>query len=175
MGSSLVIFNVDQRRYAVPLSSVERILPAERVRSLPCASRKVCGLVNLPSQSIPVLSLRRHLGLRERKIVPSDRLLVVRCRGRAVALVAEEIEEDLRIPATGGGLDLIADVDSLLDSEEEGQLDKALRRWNRRAGAFRRRAQPRGRVSASTSGVSAQLSGNSMPRASTTKANVSAV
>lgn len=132
--SSLVIFNVDGRRYAVPLSSVERILPAVRVRSLPCASRKVCGLVHLSTQSIPVLSLRRHLGLRERKIEPSDRLLVVRCRGRAVAIIAEEIEEDLRIPLTGGRLDLISDVDSLLDSEEERHLDRALRqrgRWTK--------------------------------------------
>lgn len=147
--SSLVIFNVDQRRYAVPLSSVERILPATRVHSLPCASRKVFGMVRLPTQSIPVLSLRRHLGFRERKIVPSDRLLVVRCRGRAVALIAEEIEEDLKVSRTApasprrqvdgkglvrldGGLDLIADVDSLLDAEEEGQLETALRRRNRR-------------------------------------------
>lgn len=151
--SSLVIFNVDERRYAVPLSSVERILPANRVHSLPCASRKVCGLVSLPSQSIPVLSLRRHLGLRERKIVPSDRLLVVRCRGRAVALIAEEIEDDLKGPrrappsreARGkglvrleGDLDLIADIDTLLDSEEERQLDQALRRRYRR-----RQASPR--------------------------------
>ena len=153
MDSSLVIFNVDQRRYAVPLSSVERILPADRIRSLRCASRKVFGLVNLSTQSIPVLSLRRHLGLRERKIEPSDRLIVVRCRGRAVALIAEEIEEDLKLPRSGVGLDLISDVDALLDSEEEGHLDRALRRRIRRSKAGRRFEHVAGRRPHRDSGI----------------------
>lgn len=147
--SSLVIFSVAERRYAVLLSAVERILPASRVRPIRCGSKKVLGLVHLPDQLVPVLSLRTHLGLEPRQIEASDRLLVVRCRGRSVALIAEEIEEDLKLPRGAkarpgrevhgmglvhldGGLDLIADVDRLLDGKEEVQLERALRQRRRR-------------------------------------------
>lgn len=149
--TSLVMFNVAQRRYAVPLTAVERILPARKPKPLRGTSRKILGLVQLPGQSIPVFSLRRHLGLEERRIESTDRLLIVRSGHRTLALVAEEIESDLTwsVRGRGGersgaavpadclhakglvqvedGLRLIADVGRLLDAKDEFKLDRALR------------------------------------------------
>ena len=151
---SLVMFNVAERRCAVPLASIERILPAAKVRRLPRTSRKILGLLELAGRLVPVVSLRRHLGLAERKIEPTDRFLLVRAGRRTLALVAEEVESDLQGPVAqgppctaataqglvriAGGVHLIAEVDRLLDADDEWKLEQALRQRQSRCGPPRR-------------------------------------
>ena len=52
--SRLVVFTVEGSRYAVPLSSVERVLPMAAVRPVPGAPRVVLGAINLAGRVVPV-------------------------------------------------------------------------------------------------------------------------
>jgi purine-binding chemotaxis protein CheW len=143
----LVVFSLDDQRYGLPLTAAERVLPMVAISPLPGCPDVVLGAINLHGKVIPVLDVRRRLGLPAGDYGPAARLLVARTLQRTVALpvdavsgVAEVAVEDVVPPdavipgighvsgiaALADGLLLIHDLDTFLAIEEEGQLAAAL-------------------------------------------------
>jgi purine-binding chemotaxis protein CheW len=90
-GLQLVLFRLEGQRYAVPLSAVVRVLRMVEVTPLPNTSAMVLGVINIQGRVIPVINLRRRLGLRERDVELSDELLVIQISGRTRALWVDEV------------------------------------------------------------------------------------
>jgi len=88
----LVVFQVEDGRYAVHLAEVERVVAAVELAPLPDSPPMVLGVFNLQGRVIPALDLRRRLGLAARELGVSDQLLVVRAAGRVLALVTNRVE-----------------------------------------------------------------------------------
>lgn len=88
----LVVFRVEDGRFAVRLEEVERVVAAVELAPLPDAPRLVLGVFNLQGRVIPALDLRRRLGRPEREPGVSDQFLVVRAAGRSLALVTDRVE-----------------------------------------------------------------------------------
>ncbi len=145
--NQLVVFSIDGHRYALPLFTVERIVRAVDVTSLPKAPEMVTGIVNVQGRIIPVVSLRQRFGLPVREIGLNDQLIIARTKERYLAFMidaaldvvtipekevvhAEEIlqgmEYVLGLIKQDDGLIHILDIDSILSSGEAGSLDNAM-------------------------------------------------
>lgn len=143
----VVVFELDERRYGVRLSTVERVLHAVDVTPLPQTPAVVWGVIDVQGQIVPVLSLRRRFGLPERVIGVTDQFVLARTHQRTVALVvdaargvverpaAEVIESDKILPdleqvagiiQLDDGMVLIHDLDRFLSLDEERALAKAM-------------------------------------------------
>ncbi len=143
----LVVFTIEEHRYALHLSAVERIVRAVEVTSLPKAPEIVQGVINVRGQVIPVVNTRRRFNLPEREIHTSDQFVIARTPKRPVALVVDEVAGVLESSAQGvtpaekvlpgmryvegvvtlpDGLVLIHDLDTFLSLEEEQTLADAL-------------------------------------------------
>lgn len=145
--ATLVVFSLDGQRYALPLPRVERVLPMVWISPLPEAPAIVVGAVSLGGRVLPVLDIRRRLGLRPRPWGLASRLLVARTARFAIALPVDEVisvgvirvEDAVTRPfsAAGGrivsgiagladGLLYICDLDAFLSLDEEERLTRAL-------------------------------------------------
>ena len=143
----LVIFHLENQRYALPLTAVERVLRMVAVSPLPQAPAIVLGVVNYHGQVIPVIDLQRRFGLPTRHYGLSATLLVVRTERRTLALPVDEVlgvqevaTDIVSPPATvcpgigllvgivalPDGVLFIHDVDAFLSLDEEAQLGQAL-------------------------------------------------
>lgn len=143
----LTVFGIDSRRYALPVEASERVLPMVAISPLPGAPDVVVGAINLHGEIVPVLDVRRRLGLAPHEYGPEARLLVARSRLRIVALVVDEvfgvtdvdvsavappervlpgIEHVSGVAAVADGLILIQDLDRFFSLEEERRLDASL-------------------------------------------------
>ena len=143
----LVIFTLDDQRYALPLHAAERVARMVAITPLPNAPGIILGVVNFQGRVIPVINVRRRFRLPEREIMLTDQLIVAHTARRAVALVADAVldviassEQNLiatenilpKVEYVEGvvkltdGLILIHDLDKFLSLEEEGSLDQAL-------------------------------------------------
>lgn len=143
----LVVFCVAEQRYALPLSAVERIVRAAEVTPLPKAPPVVIGALDVGGRVLPVLNLRRRLGLPESAINPAHQFLIARTARREVVLVIDEAVGMLETPSGGmvaaaqiapglgqisgvvrlpDGLVLIHDLEEFLSLDEERALDEAL-------------------------------------------------
>ncbi len=143
-----VVFTLDEQRYALPLSVVERVVHAVEVTPLPKAPEIVLGVVNVRGRVIPVVNVRKRFRLPEREIELSDQFIIARAAKRPVALVVDTVAgihehlerevikaEDV-LPAMEyvdgvakleDGLVLVHDLDKFLSLEEEEALDDSLR------------------------------------------------
>ena len=147
--TALVVFRLEAQRFAVPLAAVERIVRAVAVTVLPRAPALVLGVIDVAGRVLPVLDLRRRLGLPERTLGLPDHFVLARTARRTVALVVDEVEGVVAIPAAKivdaveivpglgsvqgvvtlpDGLVLIYDLESFLSLEETEALEAALRR-----------------------------------------------
>ena len=143
----LVAFRMNSRRYALRLDAVERIVRAVEITPLPNSPPIVMGAVDVAGRVLPVLNLRRRLGLPEREITLSDQLLIAKTTRRSVILVIDEAEDVVVQPESAvidadqvvpglehvsgliqlaDGLVLIHDVENFLSLDEEQMLSEAL-------------------------------------------------
>lgn len=145
--SHLVVFTLDDGRYGLELSTVERVVHAVDITPLPKAPDIVSGVINVRGTIVPVMNVRRRFRLPERPINLSDQLVVAHTSRRAVALMvdavsgtvecspdamvaADRIFPDLQYVAgvvrTRDGMILIHDLDKFLGLDEEQALGAAL-------------------------------------------------
>jgi purine-binding chemotaxis protein CheW len=143
----LVVFRLAEQRYALPLPMVERIVRAAEVTPLPQAPAVVYGAIDIAGHIIPVLDVRRRLGLATRAITPSDQFLIARLAQRKVVLVIDEAQGVVQRPPgdtlaaaaivpglehiegvvrLDDGLVLIQNLEKFLSLDEAQALDRAL-------------------------------------------------
>lgn len=146
-GIQLLVFRLDDRRYALPLAVVDRVIRAVEVTPLPNAPAIVHGAIDVHGRVLPVVSVRRRFDLPERDITPADWFLLARTARRSLALVVDESEGVVArstgdivaatqivpgldafpgVIGTADGLVLIHDLEKFLSLDEARALDEAL-------------------------------------------------
>ncbi len=143
-----LVFALSELRIALPLSSVERVLQAAALSTLPGAPASILGLLNFRGRAIPVGDTRARFALPRRRLRASDVLILCRSRSRDLALAADAsvdlldctsediVATDALIPGLShipgvlpgpAGCVLIHDLDRFLGLDEQRQLEEALR------------------------------------------------
>lgn len=131
---------------AFPLEDVTEVLPAMAVTPLPAAPRVVVGVINLRGNPLPILDLRRRLGLPRREADPEHHVVVCRVGERQVGIWVDKaagvrrlgedeivaIDETVEAPHVTGTLMLenevllVYDVQSFLGADEALRLEDAI-------------------------------------------------
>ena len=149
----LLVFTLDEQRYALHLSAVERVVRVIEITPLPKAPEIVLGVINIHGRIIPVVDTRKRFRLRECEIGLSDQLIIANTDTRPVALIVDSVtgvteqSKDRIVQAEkilpgmeyvegvlklDDGMVLIHDLDGFLSLKEEKALERAMRRTIRR-------------------------------------------
>lgn len=142
-----VVFAVDDLQIALDLSAVDRVLQAIQFTPLPNAPDIVPGVINVEGMVVPLIDMRKRLGLPERELDLDDQFVIANTSERTVALVvdvstgvieppekdvtlseevlpgAEQFQGVIKLP---DGMILIHNLHRFLDLEEIQMLDDAL-------------------------------------------------
>jgi purine-binding chemotaxis protein CheW len=121
----LLVLTLDEQRYALPLSAVERVVRAVAVTPLPQAPEIVLGVVNVHGQLVPVVNLRKWFHLPQRDIELSDRFIIARTRRQPVIVIADAVT-GVQESDTQDDVILIHDLETCFSLDEEQALQAAL-------------------------------------------------
>ena len=148
----LVVFQIEDQRFALNLSAVERVLPMVAVSALPNAPQVVLGAINVHGSILPVVDIRRRLGIHARPYGSSTHLVLARTPRRRVAVAADAVLGVTQQPIDNmvascdvlpnlsdvagivpleDGLLLVQDLDTLLSLDEEQQLTHAIEAFDK--------------------------------------------
>jgi purine-binding chemotaxis protein CheW len=87
----LVTFVLDKQTYALPLTTVQRIVQMVEITTLPKAPDVVLGVIDFHGTIIPVMSMRKRFGKAEVEAGLGDQLIVAEAGRRSVALVVNSV------------------------------------------------------------------------------------
>ncbi|HXG57444.1 MAG TPA: chemotaxis protein CheW [Thermoanaerobaculia bacterium] len=141
------MFRLDDRRFGLPLAAVVRVVRAVAITPLPRAPTIVLGIVNAGGTVVPVIDMRRRLGMEGREMLLTDHLVLARTPRRVFGFLADAVTGVVHctgsqaisasdvlphIPYVRGvvkledGLVVIQDLDAFLSLEEEDAIDRAM-------------------------------------------------
>lgn len=99
----LCAFRVGDEEYVIDIRRIREIVQPLPVTQVPRAPEWMEGVANLRGEVIPVLDVRRRLGLPPRTPSRTTKFLVVHVAGRVLALVVDGVSEVVRIPRSAIG------------------------------------------------------------------------
>lgn len=145
--NKIVLFTLDELRYALYLSAVESVVHAVEITPLPIAPEVVLGIINLHGAVIPVIDIRKRFNLPMHEITLDDQFIIAKTTKRKVAIVVDSVagvsefphskitNADQNLPYTNylagvaisdGNMILINDLEKFLSLDEEKLLEKAI-------------------------------------------------
>ncbi len=145
---NLVAFLLGDRRYALHLRAVQRVVRAVEITLLPKAPEIVLGIINLRGKIIPALDMRRRFRLPEKETGLDDHFIIAATSRRTVALPVDSVEgvigiNEAEVTAAAAifpglehvegavtlkdGMVLVHDLERFFSLDEETALDEALK------------------------------------------------
>ena len=97
--TQLVVFRIEKSEYALPVGNVGEILRMVAIAPVPEAPEWLPGVINLRGKVIPVINLRKRLGLPEVEVGLNTPIVVAEHEGQMVGLVADAVTELLTVAA----------------------------------------------------------------------------
>ena len=84
---TLVVFQMDEQRYALPLSNVERIIRMVEIAA--SGQGDMIGTINVGGENIPVIDLRSRFGLPGREKNIHDQIIIAAASNRRFAYIID--------------------------------------------------------------------------------------
>lgn len=143
----LVVFALDTQKFALHLSSVERVVPIVEITHLPKAPDIVAGIINVQGRIIPVVNIRKRFQLPMKEMDLTDKLIISQTPKITTAIIVDAVYGVTEYPEqkvitsrkvlpgmeyvdgvvkSDDGMILIHDLDRFLSLDEEEALQKAL-------------------------------------------------
>jgi len=96
----LATFFLHEEEYGLPVRLVQEIIRVTDITQVPRAPEFIKGVINLRGRIIPVVDLRRKLGLGDVEATRQTRIVVVSLDGRLIGLLVDGASQVLRVPVS---------------------------------------------------------------------------
>lgn len=93
----LVSFKVGEEEFGVDILKVQEINKMTQITRVPNAPIFVEGVINLRGRVIPIVDLRKRLGLPEKEQDKNTRIVVVEIHNKTIGFIVDAVSEVLRI------------------------------------------------------------------------------
>ncbi|PLX69796.1 MAG: chemotaxis protein CheW [Denitrovibrio sp.] len=88
---------LDEEKYGIDIMDIEEILRMIEITKVPKAPSFVEGIINIRGKVIPIVDLRKKMGIIANEYTNSTRIIVVNLKGKQVGLIVDHVEEVLRV------------------------------------------------------------------------------
>lgn len=143
-----VVFSLDDRLFALPLSIVERVTRAVAITPLPKTSDFILGVVNLQGRVIPVVNIRKRFSLKDKELDAEQHFLIGKSNERDVAILVDNVMDIVEVPEETyvnqqkitssmpyisgvikqeEDMVLVHDLDTLLSTDEIQEVEEAIK------------------------------------------------
>jgi purine-binding chemotaxis protein CheW len=94
----LVVFDLASEHYGVNISDVREIMRMQSITRVPGAYSFVEGVINLRGNVLPVIDLRKRLGLKISEHTKDSRIVIIDIEAGEIGVIVDAVTEVLRIP-----------------------------------------------------------------------------
>src|SRR4030042_1994729 len=95
----LVTFNLGEE-YGVPISQVQEIVRVGGITMVPNSPSYMEGVINLRGRVLPVLNIRKRLGLPDKEMSNASRIMVIEVGNKVIGLLVDAVSQVIKVPPT---------------------------------------------------------------------------
>ena len=88
---SVMTFLLNDQRYALPIERIVQIMPMVTLTPLPQITKVVEGVINVRGMIVPIVNMRRHLGMTEIPLELHTPILLVKVNEWTIGLIVDEV------------------------------------------------------------------------------------
>lgn len=92
----LVVFNLGQEHYALPIQQVHEIIRYSEPRSVASREDWVRGVISLRGRIVPVFDLAARLGISS-EVTEQSKIVIVECGSETAGVIVDGVDEVLTI------------------------------------------------------------------------------
>ncbi|CAM3738352.1 chemotaxis protein CheW [Mesobacillus thioparans] len=96
----VIVFQLNEKEYAVPVSQVKSIEKIMHITRVPHANPFVKGVMNLRGVVTPLLDLRVRFGMEQQNYSDSTRVIIVADDDKEVGLIVDGANDVIDIPSS---------------------------------------------------------------------------
>ncbi len=93
-----LVFFLDERRFAIPIMHVERVVRAIEITVLPKAPEIVMGVVNFKGKIVPVIDIRQRFNLPKAELNVSHQMIIINLCNSSFVLLVDSVEGNIEKP-----------------------------------------------------------------------------
>lgn len=94
----LVCFSLGDKLFAADIMRIREILVPQKLSPLPCDSDLLDGVIDLRGTVIPVMNMRKRLGMPVADDASAGKLLIIALPGQLLALTVDDVMEVVSVP-----------------------------------------------------------------------------
>ncbi len=100
MNTQLVVFKLNNEEFAFEVVSVESIIKMQAITIIPHAPDHVVGVTNLRGNIVPVVDLKKRLGLKVTEAGTDTRIVVALFNDQKVGMIVDAVTQVIEIEDT---------------------------------------------------------------------------
>ena len=93
----LACFKVGEERYAADIMLIKEIILYRKVTHIQKAPEFIEGIINLRERVIPVINMRKRLGLHATEPTAATRIIITKVEGKSVGVIVDSVLNVLRV------------------------------------------------------------------------------
>jgi len=145
----LTVFTLADKEYGVDISQVREVIRMKEITPVPDTAEFVEGVISLRGHVVPIISLRKKLGLEEKPTTSTNRIIISRPGNHFVGVIVDSVTDVISIEGgditppnevlqkakylvgvakLGERLILVADMEKLLSSKDRTVIGKVEKR-----------------------------------------------
>ena len=90
--NELLIFTIDNQQYALPCQNIIKVINSVYITPLPTSNQKIRGIINLHSEVIAILDIRFLMGLPEKEMTLTDKIMIIQTPTRKLGFIVDSVE-----------------------------------------------------------------------------------
>ena len=94
----VVTFHLGSEDFAVEITKVKEIILFEEITKVPQCASYIEGVINLRGSIVPVIDLRKRLGMAHKELGPETRIMISRIENRSVGMIVDSVSKVMKIP-----------------------------------------------------------------------------
>ena len=94
---NIVVFRIQDREYGINISQVSQIIRARKITPVPEAADFIEGVIILRGKVLPVVNLRKKLGIASKASDKKWRMIITRIESHSLAIIVDAASDVLAI------------------------------------------------------------------------------
>lgn len=88
-----IVVKIDNEQFGINIKYIDNIVRLQRITRVPMSQDYFLGVINLRGEIIPVMSIRRKLGLAADVLGDKTRIIITKVENATIGIIVDEVRE----------------------------------------------------------------------------------